>query len=175
MNNKNLFPKIKENIKNLAPLRMRDLTKEEVKEAFGNDVKEFLSEFFSNYNKSLTTVYVSNGSTQTPPGKRRTIEDIFRIVSYYYPNTSITKTYNRLIELTNEGVVCSSLCEVLNKRVYRGLNKNEQKPFFNGALKDEYGIDFSEMPIDNKKVSVNKSSHGWGYEYGEDVLHQKRI
>lgn len=157
-------------MKALAPLRIRDLSKKEVRDRFGGDIDAFLGHFMTEYNNSFNTVYESNGRTQTEPGKRRSIEDIYRVLVYYYPKASLSNTYKRLIKLMQENKIGSAICDEIHKRVYRNLRSNESISFFNGSLTDEYGVDFEILGIKNIDINLNNSKVGWGHNYNESNI-----
>jgi len=146
-------------------LKLKGLTKPEQKSP-----QSFLKAFFSNYNKKLETVYVSNGKIQCMPGKRRSIEDIFLITVHYYPKASLTKLYTELLKLITQDLVVSGLCKVIHKRVYRGVTSSDNGGYINGTLIDEFGIDLKTFKIDESSITskCNKNTV-WG-NYTKDAI-----
>lgn len=165
----NPFPKIKEDILSKSPLKLRDLSKEDIPE---KNVEDFLRKFFTDYNQKLDTVYAANGRTQTRAGLRRSIEDIFKIVHYYFPKVSLTKFYPKLLDLVEGGVIVSAICEVIHKRVYRAKTKYDKSNFFNGDLIDEYGTDFTMFEMGEH---ITNNVHGWGTDYTKQQLNIKTL
>lgn len=49
---------------------------------------------------------------------RRSQGDLFRIMKYYYPDTTFKKFRSALFELVNEGKVQATYCPTINKRVF---------------------------------------------------------
>jgi hypothetical protein len=145
-------------------LKLKGLTKPEQKTP-----QSFLREFFSNYNRKLETVYCSNGQTQTMPGKRRSITDIYLITVHYYPKASLTKLYIELLKLITKNVVVSGLCKVIHKRVYRGTNSGEQG-YLNGTLIDEFGVDLKTFKVDDIGLTTQcQKNTVWG-NYTKDAI-----
>lgn len=134
--------------------------------------KDFLKAFFTNYNRKLETVYCSNGQHQCHPGKRRSITDIYLITSHYFPKASLSKMYVNLLSLIVKGVVVSSICRDIHKRVYRGVNQGEAS-FLNGTLMDEFDIDLKTFKDEEGNKLTTLCSHnktGWGNNYTRNDL-----
>lgn len=157
--------KAKKYILKKPKLKLKGLDKPEEK-----NPKDFIKMFFSKYNKKLETIYVSNGTVQCMPGKRRSIEDIYLILTYYYPKASLTKLYTELLNLILNNLVVSGLCKVIHKRVYRGITSTDQGGYINGTLIDEFGIDLKTFKIDKTSITskCNKNTN-WG-NYTKDAI-----
>lgn len=159
--------KIKKYLQTQSGLKLKGLAKPKEKTP-----ELFLSEFFSNYNKKLETVYTSNGQIQTMPGKRRSIQDIYMIIYHYYPKASLTKLYNRLLLLIANDKVVSSICRDIHKRVYRA-KLSDENGFLNGTLTDEFGVDLKTFKGEDKIGITTKCKHnisGWGTNYTREDL-----
>lgn len=164
MAHKHTFKQIKEHIRKQTPLKLTGLKKDDLGDM---TLTKFLDKFFNDYNQNRNTLN-QNSTVQTVAGLRRTIEDIYRIVIYYFPNASLSFVYKRIIHLIANDKVGSAICKVLHKRVYRGTSDYESEGFLNSAQTDEFGIDFSEFE-EYTACSVNDGI-GWGEEYDEDKL-----
>ncbi len=162
MAHKYSFDKIKKYITNKKPLKFKGLEKEDIVGV--NNPEDFVSSFFV-YNNVYDTIYSDSKITQTVKNKRRSIEDIYRICLYYFPNTSLTKTYKRLVEQIRDDRVSSAFCVQINRRVYRE-KRDEEECFFNSEPIDEFGVDFNEFDLDG--IFMNDEDYGWGHDYEID-------
>lgn len=121
-------------------------------------------------NSQSATVF-TNGKLQTESGSRRSIGDLYRIVSYYYPKITLTTLYQHLFGLIAENKVISSICMETGMRVYRAT-KGSEYGFLNGTPIDEFGVDLKQF--DNFDQCENKEGK-WGYEYTEEQIKFIRI
>lgn len=159
-----LLKKIKVHLKGMAPLKFKNFELQE------KNAKDFIKNFLS-YNKIYDTVYVSNGRLQTLKNKRRSIGDIYRITSYYFPRVTLTTIYETLLENISENKALSSICVSTKMRVYRATSNNE-KCYFNGEKIDEFGVDFNNFT--NIKTVRSESGY-WGAAYTKEHLKQIKI
>lgn len=108
--------------------------------------KEFLRTLFKKWNSELNTLNVPNGTVQTVPNKRRSLGDIFRIVRYYYPRTSLKTVINVIYDDLFDSVpkFRSSYCSTINKRVFYKGGTNQESHIYDQNTKDEYGLTIQE-------------------------------
>lgn len=156
--------KIKLYLQNLAPIKFKNF------ELTEKNPKDFLVNFLK-YNKEYDTVYCSNGRVQTEKNKRRSVGDIYRITSFYFPRVTLTTIYETLLENISENKALSSICVSTKMRVYRATSNNE-KCYFNGEKIDEFGVDFNNFT--NIKTVRSESGY-WGAAYTKEHLKQIKI
>jgi len=112
-------------------------------------LEDFLVKFFNKWNEERSTLYSTKNEVQTPPGKRRSIGDIYSICKYYYPNCTIREVsdivYNKLTGKVPN--FRSSLCSMIKKRVfYKGLPA-QVSCFYDTEKKDEFELTVNDWKI----------------------------
>lgn len=119
------------------PLRIRGLLKKR-----NETLEEFLIKFFNNYNNNKETLFVETKEVQTPPGKRRSIGDIYAICKYYYPTCTIRDVVNIVYNVLPTEVprFRSSLCSQIKKRVFYQGTEDQQSAMYNTSNPDEFGF-----------------------------------
>lgn len=119
------------------PLRIRGLLKKR-----NETLEEFLIKFFNNYNNNKETLFVETKEVQTPPGKRRSIGDIYAICKYYYPTCTIRDVVNIVYNVLPTEVprFRSSLCNQIKKRVFYQGAEDQQSAMYNTGNVDEFGF-----------------------------------
>lgn len=119
------------------PLRIRGLLKKR-----NETLEEFLIKFFNNYNNNKETLFVETKEVQTPPGKRRSIGDIYAICKYYYPTCTIRDVVNIVYNVLPTEVprFRSSLCSQIKKRVFYQGAEDQQSAMYNTSNPDEFGF-----------------------------------
>lgn len=132
---------LKEQILKEKPIRIQGLLKKR-KETF----EEFLYKFFTDWNKTKNTLYVSHAEVQTEPDKRRSIGDIFLILNYYYPNIGFKKVVKFLYNEAFKEIprFRSSYCHTINKRVFYQGGEHEISQLFDEDEVDEYDLTVPE-------------------------------
>lgn len=137
---------IQEELNTEPPLRIRGLLRKRTE-----TLEQFLILFFTKWNVEKETIYVNNGHTQTEPGKRRSIGDIYRIVKYYYRKTTLKEVKDVLINLFPESGTAntvdrlrSSKCSMIHKRVYYQGNTSQGSEIANKSSNDEYGYTWEQ-------------------------------
>jgi hypothetical protein len=133
------FKQIKEHIGELPAIKFEGLTKADV----GKKLSSFLLHFFE-YNTTRNTVY-TNGKLQCKAGCRRSITDIYKITSYYFPRVMMITVYRAVIAHIAAGTALSAICHATKMRVYRGVKKGYEKAYFNGEPIDEYTVDLQKV------------------------------
>lgn len=123
------------------PLRIRGLLKKR-----NETLEEFLIKFFNNYNNNKETLFVETKEVQTPPGKRRSIGDIYAICKYYYPTCTIRDVVNIVYNVLPTEVprFRSSLCNQIKKRVFYQGTEDQQAELYNTKNPDEFGLTVEE-------------------------------
>lgn len=118
-------------------LRIRGLLKKR-----NETLEEFLIKFFNNYNNNKETLFVETKEVQTPPGKRRSIGDIYAICKYYYPTCTIRDVVNIVYNVLPTEVprFRSSLCSQIKKRVFYQGTEDQQSAMYNTSNPDEFGF-----------------------------------
>jgi hypothetical protein len=83
------------------------------------NVETFLQKFFKRNDKH-TTRYYSTGRIQCYKECRRSVEDIYRITKYYFPNVRLIEILAFLVNnIGNKGLRLSTdRCDVILKQVY---------------------------------------------------------
>lgn len=110
-------------------------------------LNDFLDTFFKKWNNEKETIYIESHEVQTPPGKRRSLGDIYSIVSYYYGDTD--KVFNDLLiylydDFFNKLGGRSSYCNQIKKRVWY-YDPNKESALYNDSQKDEYGYTWNQV------------------------------
>jgi len=86
------------------------------------NVLNILKIFFS-INNNKYTMYL-NDTPQCNPSRRRSIGDIFLIVTYYFPEITLKELFQGLFNLMKEKYITSDYCTQIKKRVYYRSNFN---------------------------------------------------
>lgn len=98
----------------------------------------FLKNFLRDYNHKRDTIYTDPRAVQTPKGKRRSMNDIYKIFNYYYPDVEF-RTFLQYLHVdlprTMEGFR-SSMCSMINKRVY--YYDGRSSSIYNKRAKDQF-------------------------------------
>lgn len=128
-------------LKESKPIRVRGLLKKRKE-----PLKQFIRDFLETHNHENETIYVEGGSTQTEPGKRRSIGDIFMICQYYYPDCTLDQVRHILVtELPAEmDNFRSSHCHTINKRVFYVDPEFPQAGIYDKTTHDEFGKPWRE-------------------------------
>ena len=146
MNKESAFKEIESQINKCDDLRLNKFYKKDLPLT----VKEFLINFFTNYNNNHSTIYVNNKKEQTSISRRRSLGDIYKICKYYYPDVTLDEVvkllFKDLQKHFKEGFR-HSYCSVIKKRVFyynAGTDNLESD-----ANVDEYGklINFYKSKI----------------------------
>lgn len=103
--------------------------------------KGFIETALTAFNPNVSTLYADNNSKQCSKAKRRSAGDIFRITKYYYPQVTLKQVLNSLSSLALNKKIRSSMCEMINKRVYYASN---QPHVFQENEKDEFNHTINE-------------------------------
>lgn len=121
---------------NPRPIRLVPMKKRR-----SESLQEFLVKFFTEWNNEKETIYVDDRATQTPPGKRRSLGDIFSICRYYYSDCTLKEVLNQLyvelIDVMPEGFR-TSLCSQIKKRVWY-FAPTRESDIIDGSSHDEFG------------------------------------
>ena len=138
--------KIEEELQEIKrPLRIQGLMKKR-KET----VDEFLVKFFTKWNSEYDTVYADTKKevreVQTPKNKRRSLSDIYQIVRYYYPDATLEDIAKFLYKDAKEEVprFRSSMCSMINRRVFYQGAANQNTEFYDKSKKDEHNMDYEQ-------------------------------
>ena len=103
---------------------------------------EFLYNFLTDWNLKLPTIYL-DGELQTPPGRRRSMDDIWLIMQYYYPLLSFKEFCQILyIDIHTKPSIRSSPCFIIRKRVFY-YNRNHGV-IYDRNSKDQHGYTFKD-------------------------------
>lgn len=128
------------------------------------DIK--LSEFklrILEYNKKYSTVFLNN-KVQNAAGSRRSVGDLYRISTYYFPRIKLSTIYSMLLSLVADKKAVSAICKLTGMRVYR---YDSGSGYFNGEPTDEFQMDIKKFPeFDNCKSMKDN----WGYDYGTEEI-----
>lgn len=134
-------------------IRLKGFYKSEKK---GLTLKEFLINFFTEYNNEYQTIYKDTKELQTDVGKRRSLGDIFLICKYYYPDVTLKEVvkilYNDLFADIER--FRSSACSMIKKRVFYQGNVNQQSNVYDLENPDEWKIKFDEWKNYEEKEEV---------------------
>lgn len=119
---------------------------------------EFLTKFFTDWNKEKDTIYAdSKGKktpeVQTPANKRRSVGDIYQIVKYYYPKATLEEVVTFLYKEGKHQVprLRSSFCHTINKRVFYQGDENQSAEIHDHSVKDEHQMDVEQWRRQIKK------------------------
>jgi hypothetical protein len=108
---------------------------------------QFLKKFFLEWNNTdnirdrRNTIYTDGGTVQTEHGRRRSLGDLYMIMSYYYPNIQLVEVIRLLyVELPTQITrgFRTSRCSQIGKRVWY-YNANEPNEVLNSSSNDEFG------------------------------------
>jgi hypothetical protein len=124
-------------------VRLQGFYKSQKKEL---SLKEFLINFFTQYNNENKTIYKDDKSTQTDVGKRRSLGDIFLICKYYYPKATLKEVVEILYnDLFNDiPRFRSSACYQIKKRVFYQGNANQKSEVYDLDDNDEWKVKFND-------------------------------
>jgi len=110
---------------------------------------EFLKRFFTDYNLNRDTIFLESKEIQTPKNKRRSIDDIWRILHYYYPDLQFTEFCKLLhVDLVSLINLRSSWCNQMRKRAY--YFDGRRGNIFDSRLKDQHGMTWNEWSLKPK-------------------------
>lgn len=108
-----------------------------------SSLKEFLINFFIDYNRNNHTFFVKGMYTQTTLAKRRSIGDIFLICKHYYPDCRLHEVLYLLHKvLPSEIDLYTWHCCNIQKRVWF-INKTNTR-VGDESYKDEYGYKYRD-------------------------------
>ncbi len=82
------------------------------------DYRDFIIEFFKNYNNECNTVHCIHLKHICNTNRRRSLHDIYLITKYYYPEVTFVDIIKTIISLLKIGVICGSYCSTVNKYVF---------------------------------------------------------
>lgn len=119
------------------PLRLPGLLKKRKE-----PLEDFLVTFFNKWNQEKETLYANTREIQTKPGKRRSFGDIYAIVKYYYPETSVRELKTLLYEELPEKIpnFRTSSCNEIKKRVWYKGTPQQETAIINKENTDEFGM-----------------------------------
>jgi hypothetical protein len=124
-------------------VRLQGFYKSQKKEL---SLKEFLINFFTQYNNENKTIYKDDKGLQTDVGKRRSLGDIFLICKYYYPKVTLKEVieilYNNLFNDIPR--FRSSNCSQIKKRVFYQGNANQKSEVYDLETSDEWKVKFND-------------------------------
>lgn len=105
--------------------------------------KQFLINFFTNFNNTKPTIFTGSKETQTEPGKRRSLGDIFMIMRYYYPEITLKEVVTFLHkDLPRElKGFRSSYCSTIKKRTFY-YDSDKDTRVLNIDTFDEFGFSY---------------------------------
>lgn len=105
---------VKKELKERSKLKLRDFEKKE------ESVQEFIVNLIKKYNKTYYTLDAETDTIQCSPGCRRSLGDIYRITSYYYPKVRLRTVISTLVNncSVHESDLKSIVCGNIDKRVY---------------------------------------------------------
>ena len=112
------------------------------------DILELIRLSYFDIGININTLYARNGRVQcTADHIRRSQGDLFRVVKYYYPDTTFKDFRAALFNLTNEGKVQVSYCNTIYKRVFCSTGRKRAirswAPIYNPETADELGLTLS--------------------------------
>lgn len=81
------------------------------------DIPTFLQELINNYVNHNYTYDINNNITDEK-ALHRSIEDIFRITKYYYPDITLKELLTELLKLQRDDKIRSLFCNDILKRTY---------------------------------------------------------
>jgi hypothetical protein len=105
--------------------------------------RKFLESFFKDYNENRETLLVDTKEVDTEVKKRRSFDDIYRIMHYYYPDMPISElVYYLYVDFpSNLAGFRTSHCYTIKKRVfYIGRHAG----VYNTGMVDQHGNRWSE-------------------------------
>ncbi len=104
-------------------------------------IEEFLVKFFKKWNNENNTIFVDTLEVQTATGKRRSLGDIYMILKYYYPDTTLNEVLNLLyntLPATFDSGFRASYCHTIKKKVWY-YDSEDNNGVFDKTTNDEYG------------------------------------
>ena len=143
--NKNLIKQVEQEILNNYPRAIRlvpvsgtkaDALKRKQTDSF----EQFVTKFFTTYNRLFNTIYVDDKEVDTVTEKRRSIGDIYMICKYYYPEVTLERLLAFLYTVLPEELAGfrSSYCGTILKRVWY-YDSSKKSSIYNKQTPDEYG------------------------------------
>lgn len=124
-------------------VRLQGFYKSQKKEL---SLKEFLINFFTQYNNENKTIYKDSKEVQTDVGKRRSLGDIFLICKYYYPKATLKEVVEILYnDLFNDVPrFRSSSCSQIKKRVFYQGTAQQKSEVYDLDDNDEWKVKFND-------------------------------
>jgi len=122
----------------LKPIRL-----EKTRKRRPGDLSDFLYKFFTDYNEERCTINAKTREEHCDVGRRRSLNDIYRICRYYYDCTlpEVVRVLHK--ELLKMGGFVSSYCHCINKRVYY-YDPNRQNEIYDRQRGDQYGLTWEQ-------------------------------
>lgn len=103
---------------------------------------EFLYSFLTDWNERFPTIFL-DGSVQTPPSKRRSMDDLWMIMKYYYPTLTFKEFCQILyIDIHTFPRIRTSPCSIIRKRVF--YHNGRESAIYDRNLKDQHGFKFKD-------------------------------
>ena len=99
-------------------------------------LREFLVQFFRNYNSIFWTIEVSSKQKQCAPERSRSNGDIYKIAKHYFPNVTYKVIYNSLRVITG---IDNYWCPDVQKVVFFESRNNSSNAHIY-LSKDEHGM-----------------------------------
>lgn len=131
------FAELEAKILKVADIRLEKT----LKKSLPTTLKDFLVKFFKVYNDEKNTIYVSNKTTQTTAGRRRSLGDIYKLCKYYFPDCTLREVvvllYTTLPATIRDGFR-TSYCTTIKKRVWY-YEEGDANGVFDRDVVDEYG------------------------------------
>jgi hypothetical protein len=97
-------------------LRLSKFLKKKIK---GFTLKEFIDSFINEYNLEYETRVISSNTDEETSGSMRSIQDIYSICKYYYPEAKLKDVFQGIFELASENKIFGKwYCHTINKFVF---------------------------------------------------------
>lgn len=147
-----VFRELEESVKN-DPLEIRNRTIE------ATGWEDFILQFI-NLNGDDDQVYPQS-ITCTPEGdditqynKRRSLGDLYRLVSNYYPEVDIIDLAKYLTQLSEEGVISAHICPQISKMVFPSKNQRN-----NLSMSDGYDYHNGDFTLEGARSTNDNLYH----------------
>lgn len=134
-----------EKLDKLPPLHLRNFNTDVLT---GKSPEKILNILIEAQYKDFTVT--DNGDIQCEPGRKRSQEDLYRIMKYYYPEITFPILREMLLKMINESHLCSLHCHDINRRIFFKAHQFPNTNWYDGTVQipirtDNLGLDIKQI------------------------------
>lgn len=110
-------------------------------------LEEFIIKFFEKWNNEKDTINIDTGEVDTEAGCRRSLGDLYKICSYYYPKCTFIEVKDILWNIVFEKLTRfrSSYCNSTERRMFYRGDDFEKTGVLNTTHHCEFGLTVEQM------------------------------